>query len=162
MFNLFFCSKDSYGSYDNTIPKIDIILKEFASVAGTLNGSTKKIDASKKTATSITDNYTNKNNEYRGSNNEYRPLSGVSDDINVSHLRGNHMRSSSITQGQQQSKRAKTEIVTQGRRHNFEIQPSRYRGSDHTHLGQLPSIDGNGSAAPTSNANKTGYNSEYA
>lgn len=133
-------------------------------------------DSSKKTALSRSDkrndemgdtknddknNYNkNKGNNARTSN-DYRPLSSVSDDLDMSRLRGGgggHMHGSSVTQTQQ-GKRTKTEIVTQGRRHNFEIQPSRYRGSSHTHLGQLPSIEGTGSAAA---ASKPGYNSEYA
>ena len=131
--------------------------------------ATVKQDYSKKTATAQksdkrneeidskddTTSYINKSNA-RG-NNEYRPLSSVSDDLDMSHLRGSNMHSSSLAQGQH-AKRIKTEILTTGRRHNFEIQPSRYRGSSHTHLGQLPSIEGTGSAA----ANKTGYSSEYA
>lgn len=151
--------------------EIEFTLKRFASAAmGTVkNGSTIKEDNSKKTATTKTSDkrneeidskddtssYINKSNA-RG-NNDYRPLSGVSDDLGMSHLRGGHMHNSSLAKGQT-TKRIKTEILTTGRRHNFEIQPSRYRGSSHTHLGQLPSIDGTGSAA----ANKTGYISEYA
>ena len=144
-------------------------MKGFASVAGSVNGSTNKMESSKKTVTSNPDkrnqevdstmadtsNYMNKNNS-----TEYRPLSSASDDLDMSHLRGNHMHKSSFVAQGQHAKRSKTEIVTQGRRHNFEIQPSRYRGSSHTHLGQLPSIEGTGSA--TAAANKTGYSSEYA
>ena len=89
-------------------------------------------------------------------NNEYRPLSSVSDDLDMGHLRSGHMHNSSLAQGQT-GKRLKTEIVTTGRRHNFEIQPSRFRGSSRTHLGQLPSIEGTDSAVP----HKPGQNSEY-
>ena len=144
-------------------------MKEFASVAGSVNDTTNKVDNSKKTATSKSDkrnrelelmaetnNYRNKGNGR--SSNEYRPLSSVSDDLDMSHLRGTHMHNSSLVAQGQQGKRIKTEIVTQGRRHNFEIQPSRYRGTSHTHLGQLPSIEGTGSAVA---GNKAGYNSEY-
>ena len=74
----------------------------------------------------------------------------------MGHLRSGHMHSSSLAQGQT-GKRLKTEIVTTGRRHNFEIQPSRYRGSSHTNLVQLPSIEGTGSGVP----HKPGQNSEY-
>ena len=105
-----------------------------------------------------TSNYMNQNNAL--TSNEYRPLSSVSDDLDMSQLRGTHMHKSSLVAQGQPGKRSKTEIVTQGRRHNFEIQPSRYRGSSHTHLGQLPSIEGTGSASAT--ANKTGYKTEYA
>ena len=98
-----------------------------------------------------------------GHNNEYRPLSSVSDDqIDVAHLRGGGGTSHN-------SVKRKTEIVTTGRRHNFEIQPSRYRGGhSQSHLGQLPSIEGASSALATSAAAvaaataKTGHkNSEY-
>ena len=91
-------------------------------------------------------------------NNDYRPLSSVSDDLDMSQLRQKARHTSSMAQSQQGKRTTKTEIVTQGRRHNFEIQPSRYRGTSHTHLGQLPSIEGTGSAVA---GNKTGYNSEY-
>ena len=163
----------NHRSKNNKIlSKIEFTLKEFASVAGSVNGSTNKMDNTKKTATSKPDkrnqemdsmadasNYMNKNNAR--TSNEYRPLSSVSDDlVDMSHLRGTHIHKSSLVAQGQPGKRSKTEIVTQGRRHNFEIQPSRYRGSSHTHLGQLPSIEGTGSA--TAAANKTGYNSEYA
>lgn len=99
----------------------------------------------------------NKSSSVRGGGNtEYRPLSSVSDDLDVAHLRGGQMHNSSMSQTQP-VKRIKTEIVTTGRRHNFEIQPSRYKGSSQSHLGQLPSIEGTGSAV----ASKTGYKSDY-
>ena len=139
------------------------------SVAGNVNGgSSVRMDSSRNVATTKLDkrnqdskddvnNYANKANAH--ANNEYRPLSSVSDDLDMSQLRQKANRhTSSIAQGQQGKRTSKTEIITQGRRHNFEIQPSRYRGTSHTHLGQLPSIEGTGSAVA---GNKTGYNSEY-
>ena len=143
--------------------KIEFTLKRFAFTAAIVNGPTIKEDRTKLTATARSgkrkedigskddaSRYINKG-DARG-NNDYRPLSSVSDDLDMPHLRG-----SSMAQGQHTT-RIKTEILTTGRRHNFEIQPTRYRGSSHTHLGQLPSIEGTGSA-PT---NQQGYNSEYA
>ena len=122
------------------------------------NAATSKSDKRNQDSKEDANNYVNKSNARP--NNDYRPLSSVSDDLDMSQLRQKANRhNSSMVQSQQGKRTTKTEIVTQGRRHNFEIQPSRYRGTSHTHLGQLPSIEGTGSAVA---GNKTGYNnSEY-
>ena len=122
------------------------------------NAATSKSDKRNQDSKEDANNYVNKSNARP--NNDYRPLSSVSDDLDMSQLRQKANRhNSSMVQSQQGKRTTKTEIVTQGRRHNFEIQPSRYRGTSHTHLGQLPSIEGTGSTVA---GNKTGYNnSEY-